>query len=81
MPRIDDDTVSRWRGVCRGWLEQNARHLTLADIDTGINAWAVAHRSGITKEAYQDRNITDGHIQTALQRIFPNAVFKDKKVY
>jgi hypothetical protein len=59
----------------------SAHGFTLNDVKTGVDAWAVAHRSGITKEAYEDANVYDAHIQTALERIFPNAVFKDKKVY
>jgi hypothetical protein len=37
--------------------------------------------AGITREAYADRSVTDGHIQTALGKIFPAAKFLDKKVY
>ncbi len=50
-------------------------------VKLGRDAWTVAHRTGITKEAYLDHSVTDGHIQTALETIFPNAHFHDKKRY
>jgi hypothetical protein len=53
-----------------------------SDIKTGAQAWAVASRAGITHDAYAiDRSINDAHIQTALEKIFPEAVFKDPKRY
>jgi len=52
------------------------------DIKTGVQAWDVAGLAGITKAAYAiDRSIVDAHIQTALGKIFPNAVFRDHKRY
>lgn len=57
------------------------RRLSPQDVKTGADAWAIAHRAGITQDAYQDREITDAHIKTVLQRIFPNAVFRDKYTY
>jgi hypothetical protein len=64
------------------WLAANAPHLTRHDIATGRDAWTVAHRSGLTRQAYDlGRDVTDGHIQTALERVFPNATFNDRKVY
>lgn len=51
------------------------------DVLTGKDAWALAHRAGVTQFCYKDRSVVDAHIQTALEQIFPNAVFKDKKVY
>ena len=51
-------------------------------IVSGVDAWTVAGRAGITRHAYDlGRDIHDAHIQTALQVVFPNAVFKDRKVY
>lgn len=58
------------------------RGLTRDDVTTGIEAWNVAHRAAITNHAYAvDRDIIDAHIQTVLEKVFPNAVFKDKKQY
>lgn len=84
MAKFDTKTTERWDQKAQAWLDANANgltRLTLAEIMTGIDAWTVAHRSGITQEAYSDRTVTDAHIQTALERIFPNAQFKDVKRY
>jgi hypothetical protein len=52
------------------------------DVTSGLEAWQVAHRAGIVRHAYDiHRSITDAHVQTALEAIFPYAVFKDKKRY
>jgi hypothetical protein len=62
------------------WLA--ARGNARADIKTGRDAWTVAHGAGITSHAYDlARDITDAHIQTALERVFPHAVFHDAKRY
>lgn len=79
MARFDKDTVNRWAGMARAWLD--GRHLSRHSVMTGAEAWSIANQCGITREAYSDREVVDAHIQTALQTIFPNAVFKDKKVY
>lgn len=51
-------------------------------IATGRDAWTVAHRAGITRHAYGlGRDVNDAHIQTVLERVFPNAVFRDPKRY
>lgn len=81
MAKFDNVTVSRWATLAADWLAAKAPHITTDKIETGRDAWAVAVRCGITSDAYQDRTVTDGHIQTALEKIFPNAVFKDAKVY
>lgn len=63
--------------------EYLAQHgYALVDIKTGCDAWFVAHKAGITEHAYGlSRDVYDAHIQTVLEKIMPNAVFKDKKVY
>lgn len=82
MAYFPKSTVSQWASKASAWLAANTSPaLTVNDIATGIDAWTVAHRSGITNAAYEDRNAVDAHIQTALQSIFPNAVFKDAKRY
>lgn len=63
------------------WLAANLSETGCHDVKTGSDAWAIASRSGILHVAYQDRSVTDAHIQTALEAIFPNAVFKDRKRY
>lgn len=79
MAKISDATVNGWREKALAYLAP--RQHALGDVTTGRDAWTVAHQCGITGEAYADRTVTDGHIQTALEKIFPNAVFRDKKVY
>jgi hypothetical protein len=80
MAKFSDATINDWREKAAGWLAANTT-LTAEAITTGRDAWTVAHRCGITGAAYTDRTVTDGHIQTALEKVFPNAVFRDKKVY
>ena len=82
MTYFKADTMERWSGMCAVFLASHAAHSTLADVRTGADAWTVAHRAGVTREAYAyDRAVTDAHIKTALQRIMPNAVFKDSYRY
>ena len=64
------------------WMEKNVPHLKREDIKTGKDAWTIAHRAGVMMQCYDlGRDIVDAHIQTMLQRIFPNAVFHDAKRY
>lgn len=85
MARIDAATADRWRALIDAYLDQQRTPLgegvTRHTIQTGSGAWAIAHNAGVTREAYADRSILDAHIQTALEKIFPNAKFKDRKVY
>jgi hypothetical protein len=77
--KIPDDVVDTCRTMCTDWL--TAYKLSPADIKTSRDAWYVAARSDMTRLLYTDRDVTDGHIQTVLEQIFPNATFKDRKVY
>lgn len=59
---------------------------TLESVETGADAWTVLHKSGAYRaigdeypSGYPD--YSDGHLQTALEGIFPNVVFRDKKRY
>jgi hypothetical protein len=77
-----DAQIETYKGMAIAWLEVNTPTLTRYSIYAGRDAWTVAHNAGITRHAYAiSRDITDGHIQTALERIFPNAAFLDRKVY
>ena len=87
MAKFDQETIVRWTEMIDVWFSKNfgitdrfgiteRSHVTDA-----ISAWTIAHRSGITKEAYTDRSVVDAHIVTALKQLFPNAVFKDKYSY
>jgi len=80
MAKFDKATVMKWSHMAETWVYQQLG-TSLEMIKEGRDAWTIAHRCGITTEAYKDRTVTDGHIQTALQTIFVNAVFKDRKVY
>ncbi len=72
--------LADWTARAVAFLE--AHNLTIEDVKTGANAWTVAHKTRITMDAYDiSRDIVDAHIQSALERIFPCAVFKDAKRY
>lgn len=79
MAKFDSDTINRWAVMAADYLGRNG--YDLSDVKTGIEAWNVAHRSGITQEAYADRSVVDAHIVTVLKVMFPNVVFKDKYSY
>ena len=85
MAKIDAETVNRWRNMADDWMAANIQipwRNVLDRVFTGRDAWTIAHRAGICREAYDmSRDIHDAHIQTALEKIFPNAVFRDKKRY
>ena len=72
--------LPEYRARAESFLQ--SKGLSLSDIQTGRDAWAVAHNAGIASHAYAlSRDILDSHIQTALESIMPNAVFQDKKRY
>ena len=79
MKKFNTNTVESWKHMAEEFL--NYKNMNLTDVKTGSDAWTIANRVGILNHAYNDRSVTDGHIQTALEQIFPNAVFKDAKVY
>lgn len=72
--------ISSWERRVNRYLIDN-HGITNLGIRTGADAWEVAHRAEIAKEAYQDRTVVDAHIVSALKIIFPNADFKDKYRY
>lgn len=79
MPKIANPTIEDWKARANGWLASQG--LNRRNIATGLDAWTVAHNCKFTREAYADPSIADAHIQTALETVFPNAVFKDAKRY
>lgn len=87
MTRFDADTIARWTKQMDDWLAGNFgitdRYgiTERAHVTRGADAWTLAHKVGITREAYQDRDVVDAHIVTALKRVFPNAVFQDRYTY
>jgi len=80
MPKIPNATVDAWCERAERYLVDN-HGITRGGIQHGVDAWAVAGKIGLLREAYEDRTVLDAHIQTALQRVFPNCAFRDAKVY
>lgn len=78
--RFNAETIERWKKMVNDFVAEHCNG-AVDDVLTGSMAWEVAHRAGITGEAYKDRTVVDAHIKTALQKIFPNAVFKDSYHY
>lgn len=85
--KIKKETVVRWTKMVDDWMTKNAGILDPYGVSTrdhiidGASAWTLVHRSGVLDEAYKDRSVVDAHIQTAMEIIFPNVRFLDKKVY
>ena len=81
MAKFDSATVARWASMAETFLQRAGNPGTPKDVYLGAEAWTIAHLSGITSEAYDDRSVTDAHIVTALKQIFPAAIFKDRYAY
>lgn len=81
MAKFDSVIIARWASAVDTWLKEAGDPGTCKDIYLGAEAWVLAHRVGITREAYEDRTVVDAHIVTALKQIFPNAKFSDKYAY
>jgi len=81
MAKFDTATVTRWASMAETFLERAGDPGTTKDVYLGVEAWTIAHLSGITSEAHHGRAVTDAHIVTALKQIFPNAIFKDRYSY
>lgn len=80
--KISPTTIAEWQQIITLWMLSGTKEkLTPKDVLLGRDAWTIAHRAGITQLAYKDPSIHDAHIQTALQKIFPNVKFLDKKVF
>lgn len=79
MAYFNNEQIEKFRQRATEFLADQG--YTCADITVGSDAWRIAHLSGITNECYKDRDCVDAHIKTALAKIFPNAVFKDKYSY
>lgn len=87
MAYIAIEYIEQFRKLATDWLAE--RNYTCGDVETGIVAWMVAHRAGITEICYGNTakdlpgidGCVDAHIKTALVQIFPNAIFKDKYHY
>lgn len=77
MAYFDKETVGRWTALVRAYLDD--KEITRHEVTQGWSAWAIAGKAGILREAYNDRRVTDAHIQTALEKIFPECEFRDAK--
>lgn len=78
--KFDKKTLERWERSASDFLA--CYGMEREEVTTGQDAWGVAHRTGIYREAIaMDASVVDAHVQTALERIFPNATFKDPKRY
>jgi hypothetical protein len=77
--KIPAATIEAWRKRAAAFLK--TKGYTIDDVKTGADAWAVANHCDMTREGYRNHDANDAHIQTALEKIFPNAVFTDKKRY
>ena len=80
MSYFKDDTINLWTKWAEDYLAIKSWN-NRESIETGAEAWHIAHGCGITQAAYADEKVTDAHIKTALTHIFPNAIFKDKYHY
>lgn len=66
------------------WADEylNPLGFSRESISLGVDAWAIAHKTGIYRHALSTSSeIVDAHVQTALKSLFPNVKFSDKKVY
>ena len=78
--RIPTNMIDKFRSDAAAYLQ--ARGFTPEQVVTGSDAWALAHWTRFASDCYDiSRDITDAHIKTALAKVFPNAVFKDKYHY
>ena len=67
-----------WTARAKALVE--SKGLTLDAITDPGAPWAIAYRTGFWREA-NDAGLSDGVVQTALERIFPNVRFNDPKRY
>lgn len=83
MAKIDKDTIATWGTMIDAWLAEKAPAFTRAAITSGSDAWAVWARAvNNPLNVYRAMpDVTDGHIQTALESVFPAVTFKDAKRY
>lgn len=87
MALIGAEYIEQFKSLADIWLAE--RDLSRGQVTAGTDAWHIAFKAGITDICYGNtskdlpgiENCVDAHIQTALQKVFPNVVFRDKKVY
>jgi hypothetical protein len=81
--KIDQVSIEQWATMIDAWLNDKAPTFSRATITSGSDAWVVWSRAvNNPLNVYKAMpDVTDGHIQTALERIFPSVTFKDAKRY
>jgi hypothetical protein len=77
--KISDVDIENFREQAVGYL--TLRGFRLEDVKFGVDAWHIAHGVGFTSYCYDLDGIVDAHIVTAMGKVFPNVVFKDKYRY
>ena len=75
--KVSKEMFDRWDKYARLLLAESNRFP--ADVTTPVEAWNIAHKLGIPKEAYHV-GLSDPHIDTALRRIFPKAWFRGARL-
>lgn len=77
---VSQEHVTIMRELCSKLLIENG--YTLEAVTTGTDAWNVYHKAGCFNAiGGYNAPYSDGHLQTALEKIFPNVVFKERKTY
>jgi hypothetical protein len=80
MNKISSNDIEMFREQAEGFL--TLRGYSIDDVKLGSDAWTVAHNVGFASYCYDlGRDIYDAHIVTAMKKVFPNAVFKDRYSY
>jgi hypothetical protein len=77
---IKRSTIAQYRAEADTFLKNHSQGLIRQNVVSGALAWEVAHRIGFSKWAYAN-GYSDGHIQTALGRIFPNVQLQEVRRY
>jgi len=80
--KVTPEHFATMQSLCEAWLTEHAPDWKLSDILTGERAWTIYHKAGCFDALGGYRSeYNDAHIQTALEKVFPNAQFRDAKRY
>lgn len=79
MTKILSEDVEDFRVQAVGYLA--LRGFQINDVKHGSDAWVIAHQTGFASQCYEQADVTDAHIVTAMKKVFPNVVFKDRYSY
>ncbi len=83
MAKIDKDTIATWATMMDAWLAEKAPAFKREAVTAGSDAWSIWVRAvNNPLNVYRAMpDVTDGHIQTALESLFPAVTFIDAKRY